>query len=133
MKKLLLTISIFLVALTILAACRPAVAITLSENDGGRTIEISKGSTFAITLQSNPTTGYAWSVAAVDNAVLQQKGDKVYKQGNTNANIVGAGGTETFTFKALATGQTTLQLIYSRSWETDVPPIQTFEVTIVVK
>jgi inhibitor of cysteine peptidase len=133
MKKILLNISLVLVALTLLAACKPAVAITLTEQDNGRTIEISKDSTFAVTLQSNPTTGYAWTVAIVDSTVVQQQGDKEYKQGNTDANIVGAGGAETFTFRAMAAGQTTLQLIYSRSWETDIPPIQTFEVTLVVK
>jgi inhibitor of cysteine peptidase len=130
MRKIVLTIAIAITALTLLAACKPA---GLTEFDNGRTIEISKGASFTIALQSNPSTGYAWTVAAVDSAILQQQGDKVYEQGNTDPNIVGAGGTETLTFKGLTSGQTTLRLVYSRVWETDVLPIETFEITIVVK
>jgi inhibitor of cysteine peptidase len=130
MKKSSMSIVIALFTLTLLAACKPA---GLTEVDNGRTIEISKGASLSITLQSNPSTGYAWTVATIDSTILQQQGDKVYQQGNTDPNVVGAGGTETFTFKGLTAAQTTLQLIYSRVWETDVAPLQTFEITIIVK
>ncbi len=130
MRKFFITIAMAIGALALLAACKPA---GLTEVDNGRTIEVSKGASLAITLPSNPSTGYAWTVAAVDSSILQQQGDKVYVQGNTDPNIVGAGGTESFTFKGLATGQSTLQLVYSRVWETEVAPLQTFEITIVVK
>jgi predicted secreted protein len=36
-------------------------------------------------------------------------------------------------FEAVAVGQTTLDLVYHRPWEKDVPPARTFGVTIVVK
>ncbi len=130
MKKSLMLLAIVFTMVLLLAACKVA---PFTEADNGLTIEISIDETFTVTLQSNPTTGYGWTVAAVDSAILQQEGDKVYVQGNTDPNLVGAGGTETFTFTGLEAGQTTLQMVYSRSWETDVPPIQTFEVTIVVR
>ena len=133
MRKTILTIAVVFAALTFLAACKPVAQFELTETDSGRTIEINKDATVTIKLSSNPSTGYAWTVAAVDGTILQQQGDKIYDQGNTAPNVVGAGGTETFTFKGLAAGQSALQLVYSRSWETGVPPIQTFEITIDVK
>lgn len=130
MKKSLMLLTIAFTMGLLLTACKAA---PITEADNGRTIEISIDETFTVTLQSNPTTGYGWTVAAIDSAILQQEGEKVYTQGNTDPNLVGAGGTETFTFSGLEAGQTTLQLVYSRSWETDVPPIQTFEIIVVVK
>jgi predicted secreted protein len=47
--------------------------------------------------------------------------------------MIGSGGAYTFTLKALTPGSTTVKLIYHRSWETDVEPIEVFEVTLNVK
>ncbi|MBM4429116.1 MAG: protease inhibitor I42 family protein, partial [Chloroflexi bacterium] len=42
-------------------------------------------------------------------------------------------GKMTLRFTGVAAGQTALKLIYHRSFEKDVPPVKTFEVTVVVK
>ncbi len=107
--------------------------VKLTEADNGKTIEVKAGEDVQVVLNGNPTTGYAWTVTAGDAAVLVQQGDPVYAQGNTDPSIVGAGGTFTFTFKAAKAGQTTLKFDYARSFEKDVPPIQTVSMTVTVK
>ena len=46
--------------------------------------------------------------------------------------MVGAGGVENWTFKALAKGETTISMEYSRPWEGGEKAAQTFELTVVV-
>jgi inhibitor of cysteine peptidase len=104
--------------------------VTLGEKDAGRTVELRAGQALEITLPGNPTTGYLWEVASVDAAVLKAVGEPQFK---ADSSAVGSGGQITLRFEAASAGQTALQLIYHRSFEKDVPPAKTFEVTVVVK
>jgi inhibitor of cysteine peptidase len=105
-------------------------AATLTEEDAGRTVELRVGDTMAVVLEGNPTTGFTWETAAVDASVLRQLGEPQFEP---ESSLIGAGGKFTFRFEAVAPGQTVLQLVYHRPWETDVPPANTFEVTAVVQ
>src|SRR5450830_992518 len=49
----------------------------------------------------------------------------------TGPQTVGGGGTDTFTFKAVGKGTTTISLAYARPWES-VPPAQTRTITVTV-
>lgn len=104
--------------------------VKLTETDAGSTVEMNVGDMLQVTLEGNPTTGYDWEMASGDAAVLEQLGASTYK---ADSDLMGAGGQVTLRFKAVAAGQTTLQLVYHRPWETDEPPAETFEVTVVVK
>jgi inhibitor of cysteine peptidase len=108
--------------------------VKLTEANNGKAVTVKVGDDIQVILAGNPTTGYTWngSLSDADKAVLQQQGEPVYAQGNTDPSIVGSGGTMTFTYKAAAAGQVTLNLGYARPWES-VQPIQTFTVTITVK
>ncbi|MGE5405591.1 MAG: protease inhibitor I42 family protein, partial [Candidatus Saccharibacteria bacterium] len=80
-------------------------------------------------LPSNPTTGYSWSAMAALNAkVLAMTGHEVSQP---PANIVGAGITESWTYKAIGKGTTVISLGYRRPWEKN-PPIKTFKMKVVV-
>ena len=125
-------LGIFLVVLLLSGGCAVAEVKLDSSNDGGQK-ELARGQTLVVTLDSNRTTGYGWAVADVDAAVLRQVGDSVFQSSNSNPNVVGAGGTETFRFEAASAGTTTLKLVYRRSWETGVAPIKTFTVQLVVR
>ena len=105
---------------------------SLTEADNGKQITLQTGDTLTITLESNLTTGYSWQVMEVDEAVLVQEGEPEYKQSPGSEGLVGAGGTETFRFKAVGTGETKLGLGYMRPWES-VPPIETFNVQVAVQ
>lgn len=105
---------------------------SLTEADNGKQITLQTGDTLTITLESNLTTGYSWQVMEVDEAVLVQEGEPEYKQSPGSEGLVGAGGTETFRFKAVGSGETSLGLGYMRPWES-VQPVQNFEIQIKVE
>jgi len=104
----------------------------LTDADNGKQITVTSGDVVTVTLVSNPTTGYSWQVMEIDNAILVQDGDPEYKQSPGSEGLVGAGGTETFRFKAVGTGETKLGLGYMRPWES-VQPIETFSVQVTVQ
>jgi inhibitor of cysteine peptidase len=116
----------------LLAGCGGAKAggVQLTDGDNGKEILAKKGETVSVRLEANPTTGFGWEVSEVDAQMLAQNGEKTYEQANSSKNLVGGGGWETFTFTAQQTGETTLKLIYHRSWEKGVDPAKTFEVKI---
>ena len=107
----------------------------LNESGNGSTKGICVGDTLQIELRGNPTTGYEWEVGSCDAFILDQVDELEYKQDLQPVSdhpVVGLGGIFTFRFKAIATGQTLLKLVYRRSWEEE-PPQDAFEVTVVVQ
>jgi inhibitor of cysteine peptidase len=125
----IVTTLILCVFLSIGCANKPA-----SSNDSvdSNIITAKSGDIFNITLESNPTTGYSWSIEEPFPEILQKVSNE-YKPYNTSGNIVGSGGTEIWTFKGIAKGNTTLTFQYSRPWEKDVPPIKKELYNISVK
>lgn len=116
------------------AACTstlPGDIVVLTGRDNGREITLKKGGALELTLDSNPTTGFAWIVAEVRTAVLRLEGEPGYQPDEPAG--VGGGGKQTFKFRAVAVGQTGLKLTYRRPWETDAPPAETFEITVNVR
>jgi len=103
---------------------------SLTAADAGRQLHLHPGQTFQVTLEGNPTTGFNWLVAQVDEAVLKQVGEADFK---ADSNLMGAGGKITLRFQAVAGGQTGLTLAYQRPWEKDVQPEKTFTVSAVVR
>jgi inhibitor of cysteine peptidase len=99
------------------------------EEDGSR-VELSAGQVLAISLESNPTTGYRWEVAEADDGILRQVGEAEFQP---QSDLIGAPGVEILRFEAAATGQTTLDLVYHRPWEKGVEPLETFSVEVTVR
>jgi predicted secreted protein len=101
-----------------------------SSNDTN--ITINSGDLFTISLESNPSTGYSWSVAEnQDNAQVVVLGME-YKQTPTDGKVIGSGGLENWRFKSLSTGSIKLVFYYSRSWE-KVQPAKTLMFNVTVK
>jgi len=117
-----------LVLLFGLAGCDKKVTVSSAMNGGS--VKLEKGQVLVLKLASNPTTGYDWEISGLDTSILQQTGDVKYK---SDSMLTGSGGTDTWTFTAISSGQTHLSLIYHRGWEKDIPPLETFELDIVVK
>ncbi len=95
--------------------------------DDGSSVEAAVGDTIVVVLEGNPTTGYSWQVEAADATVLASAEPEYVVE----SDLIGAGGTYTFTFTALAEGETQVRLVYLRPWES-VAPIQTFTLTVTV-
>lgn len=121
-------------ALFVLVGCSPAQAgaktVTLTEADAGKTIELQNGNLLVVVLDGNITTGFNWEMVPQTPAVLKQLGEP---EVNPDSSALGAGGKISLKFQAVQTGQVNLTLIYHRSFEKDVPPEKTYEVTVLVK
>jgi len=116
--------------LPVICCASICVPLRLSENNAKSNVEMHIGDTLEIILKGNPTTGYIWEVASVDASILRQIGKTEFK---ADSKALGSGGKIIMRFKAAETGQTFLRLVYHRTFEKNVPPLKTFEVTIVVK
>ena len=129
MRRPCLILVVLLTSALILTACNPKT-IKINSDDNGTTVEIKKGETLLLSISGNPTTGYNWEVESVDQNVLQSAGEPDYK---SDSMLIGSGGTYKFKFTAVNVGVTPLKLKYWRSFEPENPPVETFEVKIVVK
>jgi len=118
--------------LVLAAGCGSSGQVELTAADDGRQIEIAKGQTLVVSLESNPSTGYSWERAPVEDMILQQAGEPEFRQGG-RPGLVGAPGQQILRFQAAATGTTKLDLVYHRPWEQDAKPEGTFSVTVVVR
>ena len=117
-----------LVALTV--ACAPSIEIKLDASDNGSKVEMKAGQVLVISLESNPTTGYAWEAVGFEEGVLTQAGDPEFK---SDSDALGSGGVQTFRFNATKAGEMEIKLLHHRSWEEGVEPLDTLRVQVVVK
>jgi inhibitor of cysteine peptidase len=116
--------------LTALSACGATNEVKLDAGDDGSQVELKAGQTLVVSLEGNPTTGYTWEAAELDEQVLQQVGETEFKP---ESGAIGAGGVQTLSFETTNSGQTTLNLVYRRPWEADMEPAETFSVQVVVR
>lgn len=135
---------VLLFAATAVAACegdgddggddtpRAPRELQLSDADSGKTVTADVGSTIIIALTSNPSTGYAWQVREPLPEQLAQSGDVRYVPPGSTSPVVGAPGTEVFTFRATAAGSAELTLDYARSFE-DGEPASVYTLTIEIE
>jgi len=130
MKKNALILMAALIVLVMSLTAYSSAAVKLDEQHNGQSVEVKSGERITITLAGNPTTSYNWELSEFDAAMVELVGEPAY---DSDSKLLGGGGAYTFTLKALTPGTTTLKLIYHRSWETDVEPIEVFEVTLNVK
>jgi inhibitor of cysteine peptidase len=94
--------------------------------------EVNKNETFAISLKSNPTTGYSWKWIK-DNA--SKKVDSVsaaYVQDKAASGMVGVGGNEKWIFKGKEPGIDTLTFEYCRPWDAK-STVETKKFTVKIK
>lgn len=96
----------------------------------GSPVEVSNGEAFNIALDSNPSTGYSWSLEGGVPEILQSTGETFVAP---ERDLVGAPGVQYWEFKAVKAGSGSIKFIYSRSWETGVPPANTETFNINVK
>lgn len=87
------------------------------------------GENFTISLNSNQSTGYSWSVGMIsDNAQIVITGMDYDLPDNAKT---GQGGAEVWHLKAVASGSVKLMFYYARSWEKEAPVDQVvYNVTI---
>jgi len=104
-------------------------SMKLNEKDSGKTVEILVGDELEVILPGNPATGYAWELTSLDTNVLRPDETEFFAINKA----LGSGGGEDIKFHAIAAGKSEVKLIFHRSFEHNVPPINTFEVTVIIK
>ena len=129
MKNTILLLSLFYVIM--LSSCSDQTANRNQIPNDANIIEAKAGERFVIKLESNITTGYSWHLAKSDSDIIELVSNE-YKPYQNTGNIVGSGGIEEWTFKAISKGKTSITLEYVRPWEKDIPPVkqQTYSITI---
>ena len=99
--------------------------------DAADQFDVAVGQEFTLTLASNPTTGYHWELAAPPADAIVQLVASEYKAPETQ--LLGTGGQEIWTFRAVGQGQTVIELKYVRPWEKDAAPIKTASYKVIVR
>ncbi len=117
MKKVMLTVLTVMMAAVMMIGCAaPAAALAKVYDEDDNTIFAKPGEEFTIKLDENPTTGYQWSYAITDGKIVSLSKDE-FVTDEADKNVDGAGGQRVLTFKANAAGNTTINMVYERSWE----------------
>lgn len=106
-----------------------ACTLDLTIKESGRSFSVHLAETITIVLAGNPTTGYRWEMAEVEQRVLAPEPEPTFVPDST---LTGAGGRFTFRLLAIANGASRIKLVYRRPWEKNVPPSETFSVNIQV-
>jgi predicted secreted protein/nitrous oxidase accessory protein NosD len=81
---------------------------------------------FNISFDSNPTTGYIWTVD-FDSRFLN-KTKESYVSGQPR--LIGSGGQQFFTFTPIHVGKTTVSAVYKRPWENIAADESTFDIIV---
>jgi inhibitor of cysteine peptidase len=105
-----------------------SVITTLNESSSGTTFTAAVGQLIEIVLQENGTTGYSWNKVSIGDPVWKLLDETtVYP-----SQLIGAGGTRHYLFRAVQAGSGAIQLTYNRSWETGVAPAETYTLNLTV-
>ena len=96
---------------------------------------LQRGETLEVLLAGNPTTGFQWLVARGVNGVLGALGEPgfVVDFVDSEEPLAGVGGQFLFRFLALTAGETTLELVYRRSFDPpEVAAERAFTLDVIV-
>ncbi len=94
--------------------------------------EVSKNETFAITLKSNPTTGYSWKWVKNNTSKIVDSVSVTFAKDKAATGMVGVGGNEIWKFKGKESGVETLTFEYCRSWEPK-STVETKKISVKIK
>ena len=75
---------------------------------------ITVGETLVIELASNASTGYKWELTGQSSSKIISFEGREYTQEEKNQNLIGAGGTDLWSFKGTKKGEAVLHLRYIR-------------------
>jgi inhibitor of cysteine peptidase len=103
---------------------------TLTEADKGTYFRVHLNDVILVRLPENPTTGYQWAVAEINEEILELEDSDFVLFADAG---IGGGGERRLRFKAKSTGTSHVELKMKREWEADVPPIERYDFTIRVE
>lgn len=128
--------ALILVVLLICAGNASPDDVTLVQSDNGKTIMVAPGAKIRVRLESNPSTGYQWTLPTPPDPkvlkMLSSQADGPEDEGNDEEPVVGAPGTETWVYQATGAGTATVTMTYMRVFAPKDDP-SNFSFTVVVE
>lgn len=98
--------------------------------EGDEALRVKNGQVLEISIDSNPTTGYLWSLEGFSGTdALASMGKYKYVRGSDR---IGAGGKQIFSFKAVKKGDAKLIFEYRREWERSQAPAKRYTAKVTV-
>ncbi len=122
-----------LLVVGLLAGCTNKDEVRLTADQLNGILGMRTGETLVIELPANPSAGYAWEVDDLDTALFEPVGETEFVQEKNDEGLVGVPETQIIRLKAIASGKTTLKLIYLRSFEQGVDPLDTKWLDVDIK
>ena len=104
---------------------------TLTAADDGTSHDLRQGQVVTVVLESNRSSGLKWILAEPAGTVMVRAANPVYVARAAKRGASGAGGTETWRFRAAKPGKQTIRLEYRRQWQQ--VPERTFRFSVTVR
>lgn len=104
-----------------------APLITQAQNGHAFTMRV--GERLTLQLSENPSTGYTWAFASLDETRLEIESSSF----SSDSAAVGSGGSETWILRARAPGHTRVELKLLRPWEGETSVIERFAVALGIE
>jgi predicted secreted protein len=105
--------------------------VSVNESSSGKQVEVAVNGTITVTLDSNATTGYGWQNSRISDSSVLEKTNNIYNA--QTSGLMGTGGKEVWTFKALTAGKATINMEYDQPWTDGQKDAKSFVLTVVVK
>ena len=131
-----------IILLGLLACCptpaQPSVEIPCDDFYQNRHVSqeltVDAGDSFTVTLCSNPTTGFQWEQARINDQTVLEEVDRTFVSPQSEPPPPpGTPGQDIWTFQALKKGTSTISMDYSRPWAGGEKGEWTFTLTVTVK
>lgn len=112
------------------AADAPKDPVVVTSREHPDQVNLNRGGTLVVKLESQPGTGFGWQIAKNDRAILAPEGAPMLEPDKSLP-----GGTEwqVFRFRAAAAGADDLELNYLRPFDPAKPPAKTFRLRVQVR
>ena len=107
----------------------PWKSLNLKADDNGKHYLLIKEGQITLSLKAHISAGYSWHIFQLDSTMLKQASEvKII----SDSPKLGSPATQLFNFQAINLGETSLKLIYQRSWEKEKVPEDTFKINIEI-
>ena len=100
-------------------------------NHSNKIIEVKVGEKFAISLVSNPTTGYSWRLSESVTKEFCKLVGREYRP--PEKGLIGGEGEEIWVFQAVQAMKTAISLEYIRPWKKDTPPLRKNKFVVIAR
>jgi predicted secreted protein len=106
----------------------PAAELFLHVDDDGKAFDVARGSPVTLRLASNSGTGYLWTAAPVDTAVLAPQGGRTSE---VATEVPGGPKADVYHFLAVGTGTAGIEVALKRPFG-DAPPARVVHFSVRV-